>query len=298
MKALELLADSDGHAASALEGALLVQMGRYHGAIRVLRAALSDVPDAPDTLCNLGYAYAATGSIRKAVRATKAAAALAPADRTAGLNLAAILLSQERAAEAIAIIDRLADRHPDDIRLEIAAAAALCVSGNTAAALRRLRRAKATQAARGATPAQREELDLDILLLDAPAKTPSDAFTAAAEALERCEYRSNRIARVLASAAQSIADLPTLEAAYDELRKHQDCTTLLAVESRVAFLRFEFERSLDAAVKWVHQEPFSADAHIAASYLLSLHAWRHGRLLVSDSEESDAASVAHNCGTM
>lgn len=272
VRALDLLAPSDGQAASTLEGALLVEMGQYDDAIRVLRAVLRDVPDAPDALCNLGYAYAAVGSLRKAIRVTTAAAALVPADRTAGLNLAAMLLSQERAPEALAIIDRLADRHPDDIRLKLAAASVLHISGDTAAALRRLRRLKAAPATRDATRALKEELDLDIFLLETPAKAPSDAFAAAAEALERCDYRSRRIISVLASAAQSTADLPTLEFAYNELCKRHDRTALLAVESRAALLRFEFGRCLDVTTEWARQDPFSPGAHITASYLLSLQA--------------------------
>ena len=172
-KALELLTQSNNPAGSALKGTLLVQMGRYHDAIRVLREALSEVPDAPGTLCTLGYAYAAAGSIRKATRATTAAAALDPADRTAGLNLAALFLTQDRAPEAVVAIDRLTAYHPNDIRLVRAAAAALHASGDTARALRRLREMKVTKAARDATPAQREELQLDILLVGHPANDPA-----------------------------------------------------------------------------------------------------------------------------
>ena len=271
-KALELLTQSNNPAGSALKGTLLVQMGRYHDAIRVLREALSEVPDAPGTLCTLGYAYAAAGSIRKATRATTAAAALDPADRTAGLNLAALFLTQDRAPEAVVAIDRLTAYHPNDIRLVRAAAAALHASGDTARALRRLREMKVTKAARDATPAQREELQLDILLLDTPPMTRPAVFAAASAALKRCDYRSETIARVLASAAQTTEDLPTLEAAYAELRKHHNRTALLPVESQVSFLRLDFDRCLDAAVDWVHQEPFSVEAHITATYVLSLHA--------------------------
>ena len=133
-------------------------------------------------------------------------------------------------------------------------------------------RLRATKAARDAAPARREELKLDIALLDTPPTTRSATVTAASEALKRCDYRSESIARVLASAAMSPADLPTLEAAYTELRKHHDSSALLAVESRVAFLRLEFDRCLDAALEWTKQEPFSPQAHITASYVLSLHA--------------------------
>ena len=270
-RALELLADSGGGTASALKGAVLAQMGRYHDAIHELRAALKSVPDAPATLCSLGYAYAAAGSTRKAIRATTAAAALAPADQTAGLNLAAMLFSQGETCEAVSAIDRLADRHPDDIRLDLAAAAILYISGDTAAALKRLRRAEASTAARDAAPAQAEELRLNISLLKNPAMPRADVFALALKALKRCDYRSETIARLLASTAQSAADLPALETAYTKLAEHRSRPTLLAVERQVAFLRFEFDRSLDAAAEWVREEPFSAEAHIAATYLLSMH---------------------------
>ena len=271
-EALELLSQSGTQAALALKGALFVQVGRYHDAIRVLREALRDVPDAPDALGALGFAYAAVGSIGKATRAMTAAAALDPTDRSAGLNLAALLISQDRAPDAVATVDRLIGYHPLDIGLERAAAAALNVGGDTAGALRRLRRAKASRAARDASAARREELGLDILLLDSPPMARSEVFGAAAAALRRCDYRSKGIARALAATARTTKDLPTLEAAYSELRKHHDTTALLCVESKVAFLRLEFDRCVEAAVAWTHHEPFSADAHVTATYVLSLHA--------------------------
>ena len=40
----------------------------------------------------------------------------------------------------------------------------------------------------------------------------------------------------------------------------------------MAFLRLEFDRCTEAAVDWAHHEPFSIDAHITATYMLSLHA--------------------------
>ncbi len=270
-EALELLSQSDAQAALALKGALLVQVGRYHDAIRVLREALSEVPDSPDALGALGYAYAAVGSIGKAARAMTAAAALDPTDRSAGLNVATLLISQDRASDAVAVIDRLIGYHPNDIGLERAAAAAMRASGDTAGALRRLRRVRASRAARDASATRREELSLDILLLDTPPIPRPEVLTAAAEALRRCDYRSEAITRVLASTAQTTADLPLLEAAYTELRKHHDPTALLCVESRVAFLRLEFDRCVEAAMEWVRQEPFSVEAHITATYMLALH---------------------------
>ena len=124
-EALELLSKSATQAALALKGVLLVQVGRYHDAIRVLREALREVPDAPDALGALGYAYAAVGSVGKASRAMTAAAVLDPTDRSAGLNLAASLISQGRASDAVAAVDRLIGYHPNDIGLERFAAAAM-----------------------------------------------------------------------------------------------------------------------------------------------------------------------------
>lgn len=276
-EALELLSQSDTQAALALKGALLVQVGRYHDAIRVLREALSEVPDAPDALGALGYAYAAVGSIGKAARAMTAAAVLDPTDRSAGLNVATLLISQDRASDAVAVIDRLIGYHPNDIGLERAAAAAMHASGDTAGALRRLRRVKTSRAARDAAAARREELGLDILLLDTPPTPRSEVLVAAAEAQRRCDYRSEVITRVLASTAQTTSDLPLLEATYTELRKHHDHTALLCIESKVAFLRLEFDRCVAAAMEWVNQEPFSVEAHVTATYMLSLHSGDYQR---------------------
>ena len=271
-EALELLSGNCTQAALALKGALFVQVGRYHDAIRVLREALREAPDAPDALSALGFAYAAVGSIGKAARAMTAAAALDPTDRSAGLNLAALLISQERGPDAVATVDRLIGYHPNDLGLERFAAAAMHASDDTAGALRRLRRAKTSRAARNASAARKEELGLDILLLGTPPLARSEAFGAAAAALRRCDYRSEAIARTLAATARTTKDLATLETAYSKLRKHHDTTTLWFLESKVAFLRLEFDRCVEAAVEWTHHEPFSADAHITATYMLSLHA--------------------------
>ena len=271
-EALELLSQSRAQAALALKGALFVQVGRYHDAIRVLREALREVPDAPDALGALGFAYAAVGSISKASRAMTAAAVLDPTDRSAGLNLAALLISQDRATDAVATVDRLIGYHPNDIGLERSAAAAMRASGDTARALRRLRRVKTSRAARNASAARKEELGLDILLLDTPPIARSEVFGAAAAALRRCDYRSEAIARALAATARTTKDLSTLEMAYSELRKHHDTAALLCVESKVAFLRLEFDRCTEAAVEWAYHEPFSGEAHIAATCMLSLHA--------------------------
>ena len=271
-EALDLLAPAEGGPCSALRGAVLAQMGRPHDAIHELRSALKSVPDSPATLCSLGYAYAAAGSLSKAIRTTAAATALAPADRAAGLNLSALLIANGEHSEAVKAIDHLAAHHPGDIRLEIAAAIALHAAGESANALQRLRRAEVPT--RDGSAAS-EELRLNITLLKNPTMPRTSVFALAHEALQRCDYRSELIARVLASTAESPANLAALENAHTELRRHYDRRALLPVEHQAAFLRFEFDRSLDAALEWAAVEPFSADAHIVATYLLSLHAGDH-----------------------
>ena len=183
-----------------------------------------------------------------------------------------MLISQDRGPDAVATVDRLIGYHPNDLGLERFAAAAMHASDDTAGALRRLRRAKTSRAARNASAARKEELGLDILLLGTPPLARSEAFGAAAAALRGCDYRSEAIARTLAATARTTRDLLTLETAYSELRKHHDTTALWFLETKVAFLRLEFDRCVEAAVEWTHHEPFSVDAHITATYMLSLHA--------------------------
>ena len=271
-RALQILDHCDDVAGLSLKGALLVQVGQYHDAIRVLRAALREIPGVPDALCNLGYAYAAAGSIRKAVRASRVAVALAPTDRTAGLNLAGLLLSAGNPLEAVAVIERLASFHPDDILLVRALAMASHAAGDAAGALRRLRRFRSTKTVRDAPPVQQEELSLDIFLLSEPRPSAPEVLEYASAALNRCDHRSEQIIRVLAAATRTTKDLPVLESAYRNARKHNSRTDLLAVEYQFAYLRFEFDRCLDTALEWTRKEPFSAEAHIAATYMLALHA--------------------------
>src|SRR3546814_1340774 len=117
--------------ARALEGWLLVQMQRYPEAIRAFRAALVHAPSSPDVLTNLGYAYGAVGGLRKEIQATRSAVALAPSDRTAGLNLAAFLMGARNYTDAISTLSRLRDFHPDDLRLEFAIAEAMMQAGRS-----------------------------------------------------------------------------------------------------------------------------------------------------------------------
>lgn len=273
--ALELLEQCDDLAGLTLKGTLLIETGRYHDAIRALRAALNEAPDSPEALCNLGYAYAAAGSVRKAMRSTLAATALDPTDRTAGLNLASLMLPKD-AAGTVDVIDRLISYHPDDLRLVRAAAAAMYEAGDRTGALRRLRRLQGSTRLLEATPVEREEFNLDVLLLSEQHKVaPSYAFEHAAQALKRCEYRSAAIARLLAAAATTSKDLPILERAYGELLKQHERTALFAVEYTLALLRFDFDRCVDVSEEWMQHEPFSADAHVAATYVLASYAGRY-----------------------
>ena len=172
-------------------------------------------------------------------------------------------------------IDHLISFHPDDLRLERAAAAVLLDSGNRTRALRRLRRLKGSTKLHDATPAEREELNLDILLMSEQRITPSRAFDHAIQALERCDYRSTAIASLLASTARTSNDLPVLETAYTELSNHHERTTLLAVEHSLALFRFDFDRCLEVSDEWVQREPFSTNAHITATYMLACYAGRY-----------------------
>ena len=274
-RALELLGQCDDLAGLSLKGSLLVETGQYHDAIRVLRAALHDAPDSPAALCNLGYAFAAAGSVRKAKRMTRAAVALDPTDRTAGLNLAALLLPDET-LEAVDVIDRLISFHPDEVQLVRAAAAVLRDAGDGTGASRRLRRFRGSGRLLDATPAEREELNLDILLLSEQRMAPSSVFKHAARALNECDFRSVSIARVLSAAATTSRNLPALEEAYDKLSRHHERAELLAVEHAMALHRFDFDRCIDVGAEWVRHEPFSAEAHIAATCMLASYAGRYG----------------------
>ena len=287
--ALGLLHDCDDPASLTTRAWILSKIGRPADAVRDLRASLNALPDNPIAWHELSYAHTLLGSHTKAVKASLIASHLAPADMTVLGSLVALLAIGERYTDAITAIDRTVSCRPDNLRLIRLQAAVQNQSGDTLGALRRLRRAMRTTAWMSADLTEREELQLDARLLSLFEKRatngPKQAIREAVAALKRCGYRSLDIACYVADTTCSVSDLEVLERAYAELDDpHKEVSALLAIESTIEYLRFDFDASTEAAVKRARLQPCSETAQIRASHMLSMSA--------GDYEQ--AARIGHN----
>lgn len=165
-KALERLGDAESAEALAFRGFLNILLKNYSQAIRDLRQVQRSGNDSPALLMNLAYCLAASGSIRKALRAAKQAVALAPRSRHASFNLISYHLLTGQHSDALAEVQRIAGAVTDKDGLIAAAEADVYLAINELRkALQALRRARHhsevdARSSRGA------ELDCNIALLE------------------------------------------------------------------------------------------------------------------------------------
>lgn len=273
---LGILQECDDAASLTLRAWILSKMGRHADAIRDLRASLNAVQDNPVAWHELSYAHAVSGAHTKALKASRVATQLAPADANIVGAHVALLVMNERYAEATSAADRLIELRPDDFRLIRLRAAVQQLAGDTSGALRYLRRAMRTMAWKSADRMQREELQLAVRLLTLfdsdPPNAQNLATRAAVDALKRCDYRSLDIACFLADTTQSVSDLAVLERTHTELCASQaENSSLLGIESTIEFLKFDFDASMEAALERARQQPHSEIAQTEASRMLSMN---------------------------
>ena len=164
-EALGILQECDDAASLTLRAWILSKTGRHADAIRDLRVSLNAVQDNPVAWHELSYAHAVSGAHTKALKASRVASQLAPADANIVGAHVALLVMNEHYAEATSAADRLIELRPDDFRLIRLRAAVQQLAGDTSGALRYLRRAMRTMAWKSADRVQREELQLDVRLL-------------------------------------------------------------------------------------------------------------------------------------
>ena len=239
--ALARLAGGTGALARALRGWLFVQTGRFPDAVRELRQA-SQISASPSTLVNLGYAYAARGSLRKAVRATETAVGLAGGEigAVACFNLAGYFLAMGDASHARSVLDRLERRRPHDRRINLARALISGWEGDTRGSLRELRRARSSHDY-WANPDQRAEIEADIAFVEARIGklAKADALKVLRQQLEKTSYRSLGIANLIGSLSWRRSDAKSLRALYEVLRRTHAAGELLELEAVLCLLEGE-----------------------------------------------------------
>lgn len=140
---LARLEGDDSGEASAFRGYLYLQKREPHRALSELRRASRSGVVTPSLLLNLAYAFAVTGSPRKAVSYARQATHLAPDSRQASFNLASYLRSAGDPEAALSELQRLRSILGEgDAQVAAAIADALLACSNPRGALRELRRAQ------------------------------------------------------------------------------------------------------------------------------------------------------------
>jgi tetratricopeptide (TPR) repeat protein len=268
--ALVRLDSADDHASRSLRGWLLIQMHRYADAVRCFRSLMSDGGATPDVYLNLGYAYGALGSLRKAIQSTSAAQQLAPASRTAGFNLAAFSSATGDLDAALAALAVVRDHHPDELPVRLATASLYSRFGDLDRAARELRSASTSRAKWAAAPAERAALAADrVVVQHALSQVSTDvAFKRVLSIVKSTNYSQVGVARLLVGWLTSTAQAQVAAELVSELSLRHPATVLGAFRTRAAFLHRDFDRSLEEAERWSRDEPFDVAAVMMLTYLL------------------------------
>lgn len=255
---------------AALRGWIALQQRDYSGAVRLLRHTSLEAN--PIVLLNLGYGFAALGSLKKALRATQTACQLAPADRTSAFNLASLYSMTGSPDRAFASLKRIQAHHPNDLKIDFALAEILSRSGRASAALSHLRSVRSRQQFFAGSTVDRAKLKANVAMLRRQLNeiSAATALTEVVAALDEANFRSTAIARQIPMLAMRTTDASTVESVLVELRKRHEPDELLSLESHLDVLTFRYREATEKSLRWHELEPFSGHAVMEATFLLTV----------------------------
>jgi tetratricopeptide (TPR) repeat protein len=270
--AAECLAEFEGFDTFAMRGWVHLQRAEWPQAIHALRSALkaTDRPT-PGVLLNLGYAYAALGSLGKAIRVTKQAHLLHPDSRPIVFNLIAFHRACGDFDTAQEAIKDIQERHPHDVRIHFAEADLRLAAGDIRGAQRVLRRARTSTLWAYAGAVERSELIANLAFVawragDQSRETTRDVVIGE---LERTEYRSLEIASMLPALMTSTGDGERFAGLVTSLKEANPGEPLDFFRINLALLRCDFEEATRLAVQFARRDIFNANAAAQAIYLLA-----------------------------
>ncbi len=260
-QALARLGDSSGTEAAAFRGYVLLRLGRWQEAVHQLRAAGGEGSRNPGLLTNLGYAYAAVGSPRKAIRAARQAVQLAPRNRTLTFNLVSLLMHNGFAADAIVELKRLRKERGEDLKAASALAYVLMCEDRIAEARRELRRAISSRPF-GGELSDYAELAANLAIVEwrLGIRTRDDVLIELRRQIDAVEGRSLPLAMVFADFVHRTTARSELSRVYQGLLKFESEENLLPLKARLQVIGGEYKDALDSAERWAELEPLNADA--------------------------------------
>jgi Flp pilus assembly protein TadD len=269
--AAELLDGLGSSEALATRGWIDLQLGRFDKAIRLFRKALEgEAPTAP-VLTNLGYAHAALGAREKAIRVTRQARAIAPGDELVGFNLVSFYVADENLEAARGELERLRQMHPRRLRFDLAEADLFLHAGHPERAFDVLRRARTSVLWAYAEPQELAELEANLAFVEwrLGRKSSKAAATEVASQLERTDFRSLDIARLIPALLAHRDDALQLDQLLESLAANHTADELLFLKTHIALVHFEFDRATQLAKEWAEKEIFNTYAVSLAVYLLA-----------------------------
>jgi len=163
--ALKVLSFSDDPLGSAMRGWLLIEL-QPTAAIAAFREALKAGLRSVDVLANLGYAMNSVGSVRGAIRFTTEATLLAPSDTIPAYNLSYYLNRAGEPSKAVAVLDNLAERRPDDVDVALRRAWAYVHLNDDWRVAAQLLKKDRDRLWWSASPEKRNELDASVAYAD------------------------------------------------------------------------------------------------------------------------------------
>jgi tetratricopeptide (TPR) repeat protein len=269
--AFDQVADSQAPSDLPMRAWLHLERREFHDAVRTIRHAAQEGVTGPALLVNLGYAHAAIGNLHKAIRVTRQAAALAPADRTIGLNLAGYRRTLNDFEGALDEISRLAELGHLDVELGLAKADTLAAAGKEQEAFRVLTRLRTSVEWATASRVSRSELDANLALLRWFTNREKDeaALRSIQRALEDCDYQSLAIAAMLPNLMRKPAQAGELRRVVEKLAERHRAEDLFGLRTQLAVLEHDAENAVQFAAAWAKHDPLNPFAAAIAVHLLA-----------------------------
>jgi tetratricopeptide (TPR) repeat protein len=267
--ALELLEQSEASGANvaSMRAALEIASRRYEPALRDLRRAILLGPPSPTDYTNLGYLLGLRGALKKAIQATQVAARLAPAYKTANMNLANFYLASGDPKSADQVLQSLSSRLPSDPQIVAARAGVQMHVGNYRRALQVVREALSKRSAVEGQQAPSEWLALvEIARWKLGRISERQMRERLLEMFRATDAPPVSLALDIAYASHNSGDLPTLRDVRRRMANAPD-SALRGIDIQIAIIVGDFDEALRLSRQWMYTEPFNNAAALVVTYL-------------------------------
>jgi Flp pilus assembly protein TadD len=247
-----------------------LQRAEFRQAISVGRRAQVAGATGFALYANLGYAHAALGQVKKAIKLTRQAHVLAPLHRGVGLNLAMYLkLAGDRDASLALLAELDHDGHVD-AQLALAMANVEVYFNQPERARRLLQRVRASSEWALADSVRRAELEANLALLRWKTGAANKHTTVATirRALTNSDYQSLSIAYLLANLLATSRDALLLKSVIERLKVRHPADDLHALWMALALLEHDAPSAVGFARAWAQRDVLNPSAAALAVYLI------------------------------